>query len=116
MGKASDVEPCRACDGDTGRRAADFEQIRSRHPHRHGLQRHDFVTPGAIPWLLIEVVGAQAGPTGGDSISGTRFIQRVNTAGGAAPSTGCRRPRDIGKRAYVPYAADYVFYRKTTGN
>jgi hypothetical protein len=76
----------------------------------------NFVTPGAIPWLLIEVVGAQAGPTGGDSISGTSFIQRVNTVGGAAPSTGCRRPTHIGKRAYVPYAADYVFYRKTTGN
>jgi Protein of unknown function (DUF3455) len=71
-----------------------------------------FVTPGAIPWLLVEMVGAQEGPTGGNAISGTSFIHRVNTVGGAAPSTGCRLPTDIGNRAYVPYAADYFFYEK----
>jgi hypothetical protein len=72
----------------------------------------NFVTPGAIPWLLVEVVGAQAGPTGGSTISGTTFIQRVKTVGGAAPSIGCRLPNDIGNRAYVPYTADYFFYQK----
>jgi Protein of unknown function (DUF3455) len=72
-----------------------------------------FVTPGAIPWLLVEVVGAKAGPTGGSAISGTTFIQRVNTVGGAAPSTGCSLPNDIGNRAYVPYTADYFFYQKS---
>jgi hypothetical protein len=71
----------------------------------------NFVTPGAIPWLLIEVVGAQEGPTAGDAISGTTFIQRLNTVGGAAPSTGCARPKDIGNKAFVPYTADYFFYR-----
>ncbi len=72
----------------------------------------NFVTPGAIPWLLVEVVGAQAGPTGGDTLSSATFIQRLNTVGGAAPSTGCDRPTDIGRTAFVPYTADYFFYKK----
>jgi hypothetical protein len=40
----------------------------------------------------------------------TTFIQRVNTAGGVAPVTGCRAAKDVGKRALVPYTTDYVFY------
>lgn len=74
----------------------------------------NFVKAGAIPWLLIDVehTGAQAGPTGGATLSHTTFIQRLNTDGGAAPSTGCDRPTDIGKRAFVPYAADYFFYTR----
>lgn len=73
----------------------------------------NFVTPGAIPWLLIEKVGTQAGPTGGGALLITTFIQRLNTAGGAAPSTGCDLPTDIGRKAFVPYSADYFFYRKS---
>jgi hypothetical protein len=69
-----------------------------------------FVRPGAIPWVLLERVGSQVGPTGGDTLSRTTFIQRVNTIGGAAPPTGCDRPTDIGRTAFVPYRADYVFY------
>ncbi len=69
-----------------------------------------FVTPGAIPWLLIDVVGAQAGPTGGDKLTRTTFIQRLNTVGGAAPAKDCSRPADIGKKAFVPYTSDYFFY------
>lgn len=72
----------------------------------------NFVAPGAIPWLLIEIVGADSGPTGGDTLTGTTFIQRVNTEGGAAPSTGCERLPDVGKRAFVPYTADYFFYSR----
>lgn len=72
----------------------------------------NFVKAGAIPWLKIEKAGAQTGPTGGDTLSKTTFIQRVNTEGGAAPSTDCDRPTDIGKKAFVPYAADYIFYKK----
>jgi len=70
-----------------------------------------FVTPGAIPWVLLPVVGAQAGPTGGNTLSGTTFIQRVNTVGGAAPDTGCNLPTDIGTKVFVPYTADYIFYK-----
>ena len=76
----------------------------------------DFVSTGAIPWLLVEVVDGQAGPTGGENISKSTFIQRLNTFGGVAPSTGCDRPKDIGKTAFVPYSADYFFFRKATGN
>ena len=70
----------------------------------------DFVAPGAIAWLLLKVVTAVGGPTGGDELTATTYIHRLNTSGGVAPSTGCSRPRDIGKKAFVPYAADYYFY------
>jgi hypothetical protein len=66
----------------------------------------------AIPWLLIQVVGAEDGPTGGDRLTATTFIQRLNTAGGVAPGTGCAEAGDVGKKAYVPYTADYFFYRQ----
>ncbi len=71
----------------------------------------NFVAPGAIPWLLLQVVGAQDGPTGGDKLSAIGFIQRLSTSGGVAPSTGCTLSTDVGKRALVPYTADYLFYK-----
>ena len=70
-----------------------------------------FVAPGAIPWLLVQVVGAQDGPTGGHELTATTFIQRLNTSGGVAPSTGCALSTDVGKKALVPYTADYFFYK-----
>lgn len=72
----------------------------------------DFVAPGAIPWLRIRVGGKQYGPTWGDKLTVATFIQRVNTVGGVAPATGCALAADIGKRQFVPYAADYVFYKE----
>jgi uncharacterized protein DUF3455 len=42
----------------------------------------------------------------------TTFIQRVNTSGGIAPATGCALSTDVGKKTLVPYAADYIFYRR----
>ncbi len=73
----------------------------------------DFVEPGAIPWLLLEQKGSQDGPTGGDKLTETTFIQRVNTSGGVAPETGCESEADVGRKEFVPYTADYFFYRKT---
>jgi hypothetical protein len=73
-----------------------------------------FVRKGAIPWLLIKEVGTQEGPAGGDRLTKTTFIHRVNTVGGAAPITGCASPADIGSKAFVPYTADYFFYEKST--
>lgn len=70
-----------------------------------------YVAPGAIPWLKLQVVGRQYGPDGGPKLTATKFIQRVNTSGGVAPSTGCAVATDIGRRALVPYTTDYVFYR-----
>jgi uncharacterized protein DUF3455 len=71
----------------------------------------DFVAPDAIPWLLLKVVRAQDGPTGGHKLTATTFIQRLNTSGGMAPSTGCNLSTDVGKKALVPYTADYFFYK-----
>jgi len=72
-----------------------------------------YVEPGAIPWLLVTIVGKQDGPTGGDRLSKTTFIQRLNTQGGAAPSTGCTSSEDLGNTAFVPYTTEYYFYRST---
>jgi hypothetical protein len=71
-----------------------------------------FVAPNAIAWLLLTVVGAEDGPTGGDTLTKTTFIQRLNTSGGVAPSTGCASLADVGHQEFVPYTADYFFYRK----
>jgi SAM-dependent methyltransferase len=71
----------------------------------------NYVAPGAIPWLLLETAGAEFGPTGGGFMTQTTFIQRVNTSGGIAPSTGCTNDDQIGAVALVPYTTDYFFYR-----
>jgi len=67
--------------------------------------------PGAIACLLVTVVGAEDVPTGGDKLSETTFIQRLNTSGGVAPSTGCASSTDVGHQAFVHYMADYFFYK-----
>jgi len=66
----------------------------------------------AIAWLLLDGVGSQNGPTGGDKLTGTTFVQRLNTKGGLAPSTGCSSLTDVGNQAFVNYTADYFFYKK----
>ena len=68
--------------------------------------------PTAIPWLLLEVVGAAEGPTGGDTMTGTTYIQRVNTTGGLKPTGSCTE----GDKALVPYSADYFFYKADSRN
>ena len=70
-----------------------------------------FVAPGAIPWLLLEVVGAEGGPTGGRRLTVATYIHRLNTAGGVAPASGCSQSASVGSRIFVPYEADYFFYR-----
>ena len=68
------------------------------------------VDPTAIAWVRLQVVGTRRGPTGGDELSESTFVQRVNTKGGLAPTTGCDQLTDVGGKAFVPYTADYVFY------
>ncbi len=70
-----------------------------------------WVTPGAIPWLKLQVVGAQLGPDGGRKLAVAKYIQRVNTVGGMPATAECASTSDIGKRVFVPYSTDYVFYR-----
>ncbi len=65
------------------------------------------VDPTAIPWLLLGAASTSTGPDGGDRLSGTTYIQRVNTTGGLAPATPC----NPGDTANVPYTADYYFYQ-----
>ena len=61
---------------------------------------------GNIPLQLV-----QALPFSGGAFSGTRYIQRVNTQGGVAPSEPCSAATVAAKRT-VPYSADYVFYKE----
>ena len=75
-----------------------------------------YVAPGAVAWVLLEARGSQEGPTGGDSLTVTTFIQRVNTSGGLAPSTGCSSWEQVGGTKWIPYEADYVFFRAAQGN
>ena len=76
----------------------------------------DFVAPGAIPWLLLAVMGEENGPRGGRTLTPATYIHRLNTAGGIAPATGCSLAADVGKRVFVPYEADYFFYRERQRN
>jgi hypothetical protein len=63
--------------------------------------------PTASAWLLLKVVGKAKGPTGGDRMISTTYIQRVNTTGGLKPTATCTE----GDKALVPYTADYYFYK-----
>jgi hypothetical protein len=77
------------------------------------------VKEDSIPWVKLNVkdTGTQAGPTGGDRLTKTTFIQRVNTVGGLAPSEGCQSSLDLGHQAFIHYTADYFFYKKSkSGN
>ena len=62
---------------------------------------------GSIQCLKLQSVGNKKGPTGGNVLFKTTFIQRLNTAGGAVPTTACT----VGQTQLVPYTADYLFYR-----
>jgi hypothetical protein len=74
------------------------------------------VDNNSIAWLLLDAAGTQDGPTGGHTLSGTTFVQRLNTTGGLPPAIGCTSLTDVGNQAFVPYTADYVFYRKQHGS
>ena len=66
---------------------------------------------GSIDCLLLQVIGADEGPTGGKLLTKTTFIQRLNTKGGSAPTDSCLSPSEIGKQILVQYSADYFFFR-----
>jgi hypothetical protein len=69
------------------------------------------VTAGAVAWLKLTAVGVQDGPDGGDVLSKTTFVQRVNTSGGVAPPADtCDSLQEVGRQAFRPYTADYIFY------
>jgi len=72
-----------------------------------------FVQKDAVAWLKLQTVGVDAGTTGSGRLTKVTFIQRLNTAGGLAPKSGCSTFEDLGRRAFVPYTADYFFYKKS---
>lgn len=60
---------------------------------------------GSIPWLLLGVTST----SGSGPLSRTTYVQRLNTAGGAPPGTGCDQGA-LGTTQKVPYSADYYFF------
>ena len=62
----------------------------------------------AIPWLLLAT--QSTGSAG--RLASVTHIQRINTAGGVAPPSGCANAADAGQQTKVAYTADYVFYVK----
>jgi len=64
------------------------------------------VDTNSIPWVKLEALTTE----GPGIFADTKFIQRVNTTGGKAPSAD---GTVIGQVASVPYTADYFFYRPT---
>jgi len=63
------------------------------------------VDASAIPWLLLGAVSNQ----GAGVFADITFIQRVNTVGGLAPTTGANSST-VGQQSRVPYTAEYFFY------
>ena len=78
---------------------------------RDGSLDARYVAPGAIEWLLLDVSGAEAGPTGGEQLASALFIQRVNTRGGVKPPATECTPVTVNTRNFVRYEADYYFYK-----
>jgi len=68
-------------------------------------ERADAPAADAIPWLLL--TAKSVGSAG--SFSKVTSIQRVNTAGGAAPKAGCSQAA-AGTLARINYTADYYFF------
>jgi hypothetical protein len=60
-----------------------------------------------LPW-----VSMRAQPLSAEGLfAGVTTVQRVNTRGGAAPTSGCG-PTTLGGEARVAYQADYYFYTR----
>jgi hypothetical protein len=77
------------------------------------VERADSPAPDRdIPWLLVPVKPAPgASNDAGDLLTGTTFIQRLNTKGGTQPPTASCKAQTAGKVKEVPYKATYVFFR-----
>lgn len=57
-----------------------------------------------VPWLLVEVESSGKG-----GLAGIRYVQRIDTVGGAAPPSGCDAAHSAARQD-VEYRATYVFY------
>jgi hypothetical protein len=72
------------------------------------LAAADAPNPTAVPWLLLS-----ATPSGAGLFGNITHIQRLDTAGGKAPATGCDATH-VGAKVLVPYKTNYYFYRAAT--
>jgi Protein of unknown function (DUF3455) len=59
----------------------------------------------SIPWLLVNVISHE----GSGVLSRATSVQRINTKGGKAPTSGCDAAHS-GAEVRTSYSADYVFY------
>ena len=66
---------------------------------------------GNIAWLLLQSVVTTAG-SDGDRLTGTTWVQRLNTSGGVAPAGPCTPGATIA----VPYTTDYTFWKAAVGD
>jgi hypothetical protein len=82
------------------------------HTDDHGVSATFTPDKTAVAWVLLDKVGVEDGLTGGNILSKTTQVQRLNTTGGVAPGPGhgCDSPSDVGHTAFVHYTADYFFY------
>lgn len=60
----------------------------------------------SIPWLLVKVVSH----AGEGVLAPVTSIQRINTKGGKAPTSGCDAAGHAGQEVRVAYSADYLFF------
>jgi Protein of unknown function (DUF3455) len=60
----------------------------------------------AIPWLLLKAKSHQ----GKGILSSVSWVQRLDTVGGKAPTTGCDQSHQDAE-VQIPYTANYYFYR-----
>jgi len=70
----------------------------------------DAPQPDAIPWLLLRI----SSTSGTGIFSDITYVQRLNTAGGKAPATGCDSTT-AGMDLRVSYSADYYLYTGGAG-
>ena len=61
--------------------------------------------PDSIPWLLVTVVSR----SGEGVLAPVTSIQRLNTKGGKASTSGCDDAH-LGQESRAPYSADYRFF------
>lgn len=70
----------------------------------HVLAQQPSETRASIPQLLLETHST----SGSGTLSAVRYVQRLHTVGGLAPTAPCSTEHETGSS---PYLADYVFYR-----
>ena len=70
------------------------------------VSKLDVDPDSSISWLLVKVIGHK----GNGLFSDISYINRINTRGGLAPSSGCHM-NHLGTEKRMAYSADYVFYK-----